>query len=208
MADLPGHPDILDHFDRNDPTMAQVIRDIGPFRLRANRQTFQVLARAIVSQQISTKAADSIFTRFCGLFENRRPTADRVAAHDEDALRSAGLSRQKVLYLKDLSGKFIDGTLTPRRFSRLDNEEIIGQLVQVKGIGRWTAEMFLIFSLNRLNVLPVDDLGLKQAVRQIYRMRQLPTVKRLRLLGSRWHPYETVGTWYAWRSLNPEIVKY
>ena len=208
MPALPSRPQLLAHFGERDPKIAEIIRQVGPFRLRRNRRYFQVLARAIVSQQISTRAADTVFSRLVALLGTGRLTPELLAAQPEAHLRAAGLSRQKVGYLQDLSRHFLEGRLRPRRFACLDNEEIIQQLVQVRGIGRWTAEMFLIFSLNRLDVLPVDDLGLRAAVKSIYRMRRLPDARRLRLLGRRWHPFETVATWYAWRTLNPEIVKY
>ena len=111
-------------------------------------------------------------------------------------------------YMKDLSEKFLDGTIRPHRMAYLENEEIIRQLTGVYGIGRWTAEMFLIFSLNRLNVLPVGDLGLRAGLKQLYNMRALPTPERMRTLGKKWHPFETVGTWYTWRILDEGIVVY
>ncbi len=188
--------------------MAGIIRRVGPFQLQRNRKYFGVLCRSIVSQQISTQAADTIFSRFQRLCGGRQPTPERVIQLPENSMREAGLSRQKTSYLKDLSQKFLEGTIRPHRLAYLDNEEIIGQLTQVHGIGRWTAEMFLIFSLNRLDVLPVDDLGLVVAVQNIYGMRKRPDPKRLRAIGKRWNPLETVGTWYAWRSLNADIVNY
>ena len=136
------------------------------------------------------------------------PTPERVAGLKAKPLRAAGLSRQKAAYLKDLSHRFIDGTIRPHRLNFLGNEEIIDQLTQVHGIGRWTAEMFLIFSLNRLDVLPVDDLGLRVAVQNIYGMKTRPDAKRLRAIGKKWNPLESVATWYAWRSLNANIVNY
>jgi len=188
--------------------MVGVIRKVGPLLLQRNRNYFVVLCRSIVSQQISTTAADTIFSRFQKLFDGRAPTPERVAGLKDGPLRFAGLSRQKTAYLKDLSRHFLDGAIRPRQLNYLDNEEIIGRLTQVHGIGRWTAEMFLIFSLNRLDVLPVDDLGLRVAVQNIYGMKTRPDVKRLRTIGRQWSPLETVGTWYAWRSLNADTVNY
>ena len=206
--ELPTRRQILTHFKEHDPKMASVIQKVGPLRLQRNRKYFVVLCRSIVSQQISVAAADTIFTRFKKLFDGQAPTPERVAQLQETPLRAAGLSRQKATYLKDLSHRFIDGTIRPRQLNYLSNEEIIGQLTLVHGVGRWTAEMFLIFSLNRLNVLPVDDLGLRVAVQSIYGMKNRPDAKRLRAIGGKWSPFETVATWYAWRSLDANIINY
>jgi len=206
--DLPTRRRILSHFQERDPKIARVIQGIGPFRLKRNRNYFVVLCKSIVSQQISTAAADTIYTRFQNLFDGRVPTPERVAGLKDAPLRAAGLSRQKSAYLKDLSRRFLDGTVRPHQLNYLDNEEIVDRLTLVHGIGRWTAEMFMIFSLNRLNVLPVDDLGLRVAVQNIYGMKARPDAKRLLSLGKKWNPLETVATWYAWRSLNADIVNY
>ncbi len=206
--ELPTRRRILNHFKECDPQMARVIQKVGPFRLKRNRKYFVVLCRSIVSQQISVAAADTIYIRFEKLFAGYAPTPERVAGLKDAPLRAAGLSRQKAAYLKDLSHRFLDGTIRPRQLNYLDNEEIVGRLTQVHGIGRWTAEMFMIFSLNRLDVLPVDDLGLRVAVQNIYGMNARPDAKRLRAIGKKWNPLETVATWYAWRSLNAGIVNY
>ncbi len=188
--------------------MANVIQKVGPLRLQRNRNYFVVLCRSIVAQQISTAAADTIYSRFQKLFDGQAPTPERVAGLKDAPLRAAGLSRQKAAYLKDLSRRFLDGTIRPRQLSYLGNEEIVDRLTGVHGIGRWTAEMFMIFSLNRLDVLPVDDLGLRVAVQNIYGMKTRPDAKRLRAIGGKWNPLETVATWYAWRSLDANIVNY
>ena len=205
---IPSKKIILEHFDENDAVMAEVIRRMGPFKLKRNRNYFQVLCKAIVGQQISIKAAESIFHRFQGLFVNSRPTAEKVESIPEQKLRGVGLSTQKVKYLKDLSAKFLDGSVRPHRMAYQDNEEIIRQLTSVYGVGRWTAEMFLIFSLNRMDVLPVGDLGLRAGVQQLYNMRALPTPVKVRSVGKKWQPYQTVGTWYTWRSMDGGIIQY
>lgn len=146
--------------------MADVIKAVGPPDLKPDKQYFVVLAHAIVSQQISIKAAATIYKRFAALFNSSRPQPKKTLALTDDQMRQAGLSRQKITYLNDLARHFDEGLIKTRRFSTIENEEIIEQLVQVKGVGRWTAEMFLIFSLNRLDVLPVDDLGLKAGVQK------------------------------------------
>ncbi|MDA0692482.1 MAG: DNA-3-methyladenine glycosylase 2 family protein [Nitrospinae bacterium] len=188
--------------------MAELIREIGPFQLKKNRKYFQVLCKAIISQQISTKAAHSITVRFYGLFDGQSPTPQSVFAMPEPNLRSVGLSRQKAAYLKDLSRHFVEKSIRPHRLPHLSNEDVILSLTGVHGIGRWTAEMFLIFSLNRMDVLPVADLGLQNAVKILYGMKSQPTLKKIRSLGKKWNPLETVATWYAWRKLDENIVAY
>jgi len=205
---LPTRRRILNHFQECDPKMANVVQKVGPLRLQRNRNYFVVLCRSIVAQQISTAAADTIYSRFQKLFGGQAPTPECVARLRDASLRTAGLSRQKAAYLKDLSRRFLDGTICPRQLNYLGNEEIVDRLTGVHGIGRWTAEMFMIFSLNRLDVLPVDDLGLRVAVQNIYGMKTRPDAKRLRAIGKKWNPMETVATWYCWRSLDANIVNY
>ena len=205
---IPSRKEILQHFDKNDAVMAQLIRKFGPIKLKRNRNYFIVLCNAIIGQQISVAAADAITIRFNKLFNGHSPTPQGVIKLSEIDLRKAGLSKQKVAYLKDLSFHFYEKILRPHRLHHMGNDEVICQLTRVHGIGRWTAEMFLIFSLNRPDVLPVGDLGLQLALKKLYRMRQLPTVKRMRTIGRKWNPLETVGTWYAWRAQDEKIVSY
>jgi len=205
---IPSRKEILLHFDKNDAVMAQLIRKFGPIKLKRNRNYFIVLCNAIIGQQISVAAADAITIRFNKLFNGHSPTPQGVIKLPDIDLRKAGLSKQKVAYLKDLSFHFYEKILRPHRLHHMGNDEVICQLTRVHGIGRWTAEMFLIFSLNRPDVLPVGDLGLQLALKKLYRMRQLPTVKRMRTIGRKWNPLETVGTWYAWRAQDEKIVSY
>jgi DNA-3-methyladenine glycosylase II len=207
-GELPSRKLILQHFDMKDLVMAGVIRQMGRFKLSRNKNYFLVLCKAIIGQQISVKAAESISRRFENLFAGTRANPKRVHDLSEKKLRDVGLSNQKVRYMKDLSEKFLDGTIRPCRMPYLENKEIIQQLTGVYGIGPWTAEMFLIFSLNRMDVLPVGDLGLRAGLKQLYKMRALPTPERVRALGKKWHPFETVGTWYTWRILDEGIVAY
>ncbi len=188
--------------------MAAVIREKGALKLSRNRNYFLVLCKAIIGQQISIKAAESITQRFQILFENKTPTPENITAISVDLLRQSGLSRQKVKYLKDLAARFLDGSIRPHRLPYQSNEEVVETLTAVYGIGRWTAEMFLIFSLSRINVLPMGDLGLKAGIKKIYNMRSLPSTKRMLALGKKWHPMETVATWYAWRIQDAEIITY
>ena len=205
---LPSRRRILNHFKESDPAMAAVIKQIGPLQLQRNRNYFVVLCKSIVSQQISTSAAHTIYLRFHELFQGGSPTPGRLVAMSAETLRGAGLSRQKAAYLHDLSQRFLDGSIRSRQLAYLNNEEVIDCLTQVHGIGRWTAEMFLIFSLNRMQILPAGDLGLRAAVQKIYGMNALPSLKQLHTIGQRWHPLETVATWYCWRLLDDKIVNY
>lgn len=167
---------------------------------------FQTLARAIVGQQISVKAADSIWERFETLAGSVSPA--HVAILESDALAACGLSRRKTEYLVDLARHFADGRIDPARWTKLDDEAMIRELIDVRGIGRWTAEMFLIFNLRRPDVWPVDDLGLQKAVALHYLDGVRPTPAALREQGERFRPWRTVATWYLWRSLDPTVVQY
>jgi len=208
MTKLPSKKIILMHFDERDPIMAAVIREKGAFKLNRNRNYFLVLCKAIIGQQISIKAAESITQRVQSLFENKLPTPEKMVAIPSKLLRQSGLSGQKVKYLKDLAARFLDGSIRPKRFPYQNNQEVIETLTAVYGIGIWTAEMFLIFSLGRINVLPMGDLGLKAGIKKIYNMRCLPSSKKMLALGKKWHPMETVATWYAWRIQDDEIIAY
>jgi len=189
------------HLRRADPVLARVIDSVGPFELRLRRERFPALCRAIIFQQLAGAAARTIYDRFVALFGERGfPSPRQVLAASEAALRAAGLSRQKIRYLRDLAEHVAAGKINFHRFPRMSDEEVIAELVRVHGVGRWTAEMFLMFNLGRPDVLPVDDLGVRNAVRRLYRMRKLPDARRLRALGERWRPYRSVASWYLWRS--------
>ena len=190
------------HLSKVDPALAAVIRRVGPCTLAPRRDYFVALCKAIYSQQISVAVAAALFGRFRDVFPNRRPTPPlvlRAFEGDGAALRGCGLSRQKAVYLRDLAQHFVDGRIRTRRLSRMSDQQVIEALVNVKGIGRWTAEMFLIFVLNRPDVLPTDDLGLRQGVREIYGLSERPTADELQEIAEPWRPYRTVSTWYVWR---------
>ena len=202
----PGRPDwgaAEAHLRRADPALARVIDRVGPCTLAPRRDYFVVLCKAIFTQQISTAVATTLFGRFRKLFPGQRPTPPLVlellAGGDPALLRSCGLSRQKASYLADLARHFVDGQVPTRRLARMDDEAVVDTLVRVRGIGRWTAEMFLMFSLNRPDVFPVDDLGLQEAVRREYGLATRPTPKQLLPYGDPWRPWRTVATWYLWR---------
>jgi len=191
---------------RKDPVIAGLIRAHGACGLADGIHVdyFAALARSIIFQQLSTKAASTIHARLVGLLPDGKVTAPALAALTEAQLRGVGISRQKSVYLRDLSGKIVSGVLTLDGVEQLDDEGVIAALTTVKGIGRWTAEMFLMFRLHRPDVLPLGDLGILTAVQRAYGMRKRPSPQRLRKLGDTWKPYRSVACWYLWRSLDNE----
>jgi len=192
------------HLKRSDPVLAGVIEAVGPCRLqlRTEGTHFEALTRSIVFQQLSGKAAGTILSRFNALYPNNRPTPELVLATDDETLRGVGLSRQKIGYMRDLSLKVLSGDLPLDAVETMADDDLIAHLVQVKGIGRWTAQMFLMFRLGRLDVLPVLDLGIQNAVKKAYRMRKRPTPKQLEKIGAKWRPHASIASWYLWRSLD------
>ena len=192
----------LAHLRAADQVLARLIDQIGPYALQRDPGHFYALLSSIVSQQISVRAAATIMGRIEALFpDGTSVTAAGVLALGTEPLRAAGLSGMKTRYVLDLAERVAVGQLDLDHIATLDDEAVIAELVQVKGIGRWTAEMFLIFSLGRPDVLPVADLGLRAAVRLHYGLAELPTRDESHALGAPWAPYRTVATWYLWRSL-------
>jgi DNA-3-methyladenine glycosylase II len=189
---------------RRDPVLGAAIKRIGACGM-ADRQRsdhLSALVGAIVSQQLSTKAAATIFARFLALFpDSRIPDAAAIARIDDAALRGVGLSGQKVGYLRDLCARLADGRLNLDELDELPDEVVIERLTSVKGFGRWTAEMFLMFRLHRPDVLPAGDLGIVNAVKKMYGLRKQPDAKRIYKLGEAWRPYRSVASWYLWQSL-------
>jgi DNA-3-methyladenine glycosylase II len=155
----------------------------------------------IVFQQLSGKAASTILSRFHALYPDDAPSPGAVLDTSDDRLRSAGLSRQKIGYLRDLSARVADDSLPLHEIHTMADDDVIDHLIQVKGIGRWTAQMFLMFRLGRLDVLPELDLGIQNAIRRAYRMRKRPTPQQVKKIGAKWSPHSTVACWYLWRSL-------
>ena len=195
------------HLRKVDPTLADVIDRIGPYKgwPSGNGTHFDAVARSIVFQQLSGKAAGTIHGRFQGLYGGRTPHPEELATTSDDQLRSIGLSRQKSAYLKDLGARVASGQLPIETLHELTDEEIITALTQVKGIGRWTAQMFLMFRLGRLDVLPDLDLGIQKGMQKAYRLRKLPTPERVKKIGAKWAPYRTIGSWYMWRLLDSPV---
>ena len=186
-----------------DTKLGRMIDRIGPYRLRdqSAMTPFQALLRSIAYQQLSGKAAGSIHRRVRALFPGRRPTAKRLLALSDESLRAAGLSRGKVLAARDLAIRCIDGTVPSKpRLKQMRDEDIIERLVQVRGIGRWTVEMLLIFNLGRPDVLPVDDLGVRRGFMHTFGGKGLPDAKQMLNRGQRWRPYRSVASWYLWRA--------
>jgi DNA-3-methyladenine glycosylase II len=198
------------HLAKRDRVMKKLIPQFGEARLQSRGDAFTTLARSIVGQQISVKAAQAVWERFAELVDaasTKLPPAS-VAKLKIDAMRGAGLSARKVEYLRDLATHFNEGTVHVRQWQQMDDEAIIEELVAIRGIGRWTAEMFLIFHLMRPNVLPVDDLGLIKGISVNYFSGEPVTRVEAREVGDAWAPYRSVATWYMWRSLDPLPVEY
>jgi DNA-3-methyladenine glycosylase II len=195
---------------RRDPVLAAIIREHGPCALGEARDRFDhftMLVRAIVFQQLSTKAATTIYNRLLERMPGGIPNPQALASLSDEQLRTAGISRQKAAYLRDLGSRVAAGEVALDSIDALPDEEVIAALTRVKGIGRWTAEMFLIFRLQRPDVLPVNDLGILNAIQKAYRLRKKPTAKRLQKIGEPWRPYRSIACWYLWRSLDNEPVK-
>lgn len=192
---------------RRDSVLRAVIRKHGPCPLGLvtpeRADPFLFIIRAITSQQLSTKAAATIFGRFRNLFDGGLNPAAVIEVTDE-RLRAVGLSTQKVRYVRDLCEKVSCGALDLEALTRMGDEHVIDAITQVKGLGRWSAEMILIFHLRRPDVLPVDDLGIAKAIQRLYRMRKMPKASRMLKLGEQWRPYRSVASWYLWRSLENE----
>lgn len=190
---------------KKDPRFKTLIKKHGLPDLSPKKNYFEALARAIIYQQLSGKAAATIFGRFRALFKTRGfPKPADVLAMSDAQLRSAGVSSQKIGYLRDLALKFSDGTITPRLFragaNQASNDDIITHLTAVKGIGTWTAHMFLMFTLNRLDVLPVGDLGIRKGFQIVYHLKKLPDERDMEKLAKPWRAHATVASWYLWRA--------
>jgi DNA-3-methyladenine glycosylase II len=197
---------------RADKVLRRLMEERGPIDPEIDRRAsrpdpWEALARAIVGQQLSTKAARSIWERLVGQFGGRLPTPEQLLRKRRETLRKAGLSNAKVEFLRDLAGRVKDGRLDLKRLKRLPDEDVIAELIEVKGIGRWTAEMFLIFHLGRSDVVSVGDLGIRRAVQLAYGMKDLPGPEELTKLAEEWRPHRTLACLYLWRSLDATPVE-
>lgn len=199
----------LTHLKQSDLILSRVIDQVGPCTLHQSKQTVDLLSalsESILYQQISGKAAAAIHRRFLQLYPDKPvPTAADILNTPDELLRGAGISRPKIAYLKDLAQRVQDGLPSLEELATWDDETIIQTLIEVKGIGRWTVQMLLMFRLHRWDVLPVDDLGIRSAMRQLYGLPDLPNKKTMLEIGLPWQPYRTIACWYLWRSLDGEL---
>ena len=191
----------LRHFRSSDPVLQETIKKVGPFRLQLQGDRFQALVRSIISQQISTSAARSIRGRLEDLLAPGSITPGDIVTLKAQQLRSVGLSGQKVSYIQDLAGRVHSGEVNLRQIGRLTDERVIERLTRVRGIGHWTAQMFLMFSLGRPDVFPHGDLGIRSAIRKAYGLDELPDRQQSEEIARPWHPHATIASWYLWRSL-------
>jgi DNA-3-methyladenine glycosylase II len=192
---------------RKDPVMAAIMRQHPGVYMTVRGEPFMTLARAICGQQISVKAAQSVWNRVCVCLD-QKITPEAVVATNRKNLRACGLSDRKTEYIADLAQHFADGRIHSRDWPGMSDEEIIAELTDVRGIGRWTAEMFLMFNLLRPDVFPLDDLGLQKGIRVAYFKGRKTSLKKMKQLGETWRPWRSVATWYLWRSLDPVPVEY
>ena len=195
------------HLARNDAVLAAVVRRVGRCQFEIDRGggPYASLVEAILYQQLAGSAAVAIFRRLRGRIGRRHARPQDIAALSDAELRAVGLSRKKIGYLRDLTARMQDG-LALHRVHRMDDDGVIRTLTQVKGVGRWTAHMYLMFRLGRLDVLPVDDYGVRKAMQKAYRMRQLPKPARMERIAEPWRPYRSVASWYLWRSLDTKLL--
>jgi DNA-3-methyladenine glycosylase II len=191
----------VEHLRRADPVLRAVIDRVGPIELTTEPDLWWSLVDAIMSQQLSVQSASAIIGRLSTLGARGRPTPAEVLAADEEALRAVGLSRAKVRYVKDLAARWLDGSLQDRRIPAMTDDEVIAELTQVKGIGVWTAEMTLIFTLRRPDVLPVDDLVIRVAMQRLYGLAERPGRDELLRIAEPWRPWRTLASRYLWRSV-------
>jgi DNA-3-methyladenine glycosylase II len=192
------------HLQAADPVMGGIIGHVGAYRIQFREPGFETLVRSIVNQQLSGRVAQVIFDRLLAAVPGGALTPLGVLALRPAKMRALGLSKQKTAYIRDLARLTRDGVLNFQALHGLPDAEVIERLTQVKGVGVWTAHMFLIFALRRTNILPSGDLGIRMAIRKAYSLPELPKPAEIETLGQRWHPYCTVATWYLWRSLEPK----
>lgn len=192
------------HLKKSDPVMARIIAAVGPcrFKVRSEGTHYEAVFRSIQYQQLAGPAALAIHRRVQALYGGRDPTPEEFLATPDDVLRKAGLSRQKLAYLRDLSTRVASRDVVMDGIHELPDADVITSLTRVKGVGRWTAEMFLIFRLGRPDILPDLDLGVRNAIKRAYRLRKLPNADRVHKIGAKWAPYRSVATWYLWRSVD------
>ena len=193
------------HLKKCDPVLAAIIERVGPYRVEYGDPTFHSLAEAIVYQQLNGKAAVTIFKRFSDL-AGTPLTAEGILKLTDEQMRSVGLSKQKSSYLKDMAQRASRGELDFSRLAKMTDAEVIEHLTQVKGVGVWTAQMFLMFTLKRPNVLPTGDYGVQNAIRKYYKKRKLPKPAQMEKLAKCWEPYRSVACWYLWKGMDIKTI--
>ena len=193
------------HLKKSDPILRAIIERLGPCRMEFDRPAFRSLAQSIVYQQLNGKAASTIFKRFAALAGEPLTPAGILKLSDEQ-MRSAGLSKQKTSYLRDLAERAQRGELDFSRLHAMSDDDVIEHLTQVKGVGVWTAQMFLMFTLQRPNVLPTGDYGIRAAMKKHYKKRKMPSPKQMEKIAKLWEPHRTVACWYLWRSLDVKTM--
>ncbi len=192
---------------KKDPRFASLVQKYGLPKWEERGDPFRSLVRSIVYQQVTGKAAASILAKFVALFPSDFPTPAQVLKKSVEDLRGAGLSGQKVSYVRDLAEKFLDGTIDPSQFPRMTNEEIIEHVLRVKGVGVWTAHMFLMTTLKRPDILPMGDLGIQKGFQIVYKLRSLPTAAKMEQLAKPWRAHATAASWYLWRAADDAKIK-
>jgi DNA-3-methyladenine glycosylase II len=202
------HRKAVNHLRRVDPVMADIIARVGSCRFRTVEELthFEAVVRSIIYQQLSGKAAATIHGRVTALFEGAKPNAHALAVLADEPLRAAGVSSQKLRYLRDLTERVVSGDLPIDDLHTLDDDEVLRHLTSIKGVGKWTAQMFLMFRLGRPDILPDGDLGIQKAIQKAYRLRKLPPPARVLAVGAKWAPYRTIASWYLWRSIDGDAA--
>jgi DNA-3-methyladenine glycosylase II len=192
-----------EYLAKHDPVLRPVIAEVGPTTMRPHTDYYRELVDSIISQQLSIKAAAAIEGRFVALFAGKFPTPEQILTKSDEDLRAIGFSYAKARYVRDLAVHILDGTVSFENLNMLSNDEIVGEFTGVKGIGEWTMHMFLMFCMGRSNVLPVGDLGIKNGIRALYGLEDIPTPDEIREIADEnsWHPYESIASWYVWQSL-------
>ena len=193
----------VNYLCQTDFLLGEVIRSIGKYSIKTTNDPFQSLLESIIFQQLAGRAANVIYKRFLDYYNKISPTPEQILSTPDHILKAkVGLSNKKIEYIKDLSARITDRRLNLVLISEMNDEEIVNQLMQVKGIGRWTAEMFLIFCLGRQDIFPIGDLGIRKAIHRVYSLSELPSPSTMLAIAQPWKPYRSIATWYLWKSLS------
>lgn len=197
-----SNTDAVQYLCKVDSNLERIIKIVGKYYINIRNDPFQSLVESIIYQQLAGKAANAIYNRFINYYNNKQITPTLILNSPNDNLKKVGLSNRKIDYLKDLALHVYDGRINLEELSKMNDDEIINKLVNVKGIGRWTSEMFLIFSLGRQDILPVTDLGVRKAIQKVYSLSELPKPNIMMEIAKPWRPYRSIATWYLWKSLS------